>query len=127
MVKREHQQSHQIQSDFKYHMVPLMDSPITPWIALMHFSVHLKMFHRKECTVTYRHFTFNGTNSRYPHDKIDPEDGPYVMQAAQLIQGSPHAANRWQENLSLQLKNMGFIRNNVDHLFHIKYDQENNI
>ena len=25
-------------------------------------------------------------NSRYPHDKIDPEDGPYVMQAAQLIQ-----------------------------------------
>ena len=85
------------------------------------------MIHWKECTVTYRHFTFNGTNSRYPHDKIDPEDGPYVMQAAQLIQGSPHAANRWQENLSLQLKNMGFIRNNVDHLFHIKYDQENNI
>ena len=66
-------------------------------------------------------------NSRYPHDKIDPDEGPYVMQAAQLIQGSPHAANRWQENLSLQLKNMGFIRNNIDHSFYIKYDQKNNI
>ena len=49
------------------------------------------------------------------------------MQAAQLIQGSPHAANRWQENLSLQLKNMGFIRNNVDHSFYIKYDPDRNI
>ncbi len=33
-------------------------------------------------------------NSRYPHNVVDPNKGPYVMQAAQLIQGSPHAANR---------------------------------
>ncbi len=62
-------------------------------------------------------------NSRYPHDKIDPSNGPYIMQAAQLIQGSPHAANRWQENLSLQITSMGFVRNNVDHSFYVKYDQ----
>ncbi len=62
-------------------------------------------------------------NSRYPHDKIDPSSGPYIMQAAQLIQGSPHAANRWQENLLLQITSMGFVRNNVDHSFYVKYDQ----
>ena len=49
------------------------------------------------------------------------------MQAAQLIQGSPHAANRWQENLSMQLKQMGFIRNNVDHSFYVKFDLNNEL
>ena len=39
----------------------------------------------------------------YSHDKIDPTNGPFVMKAAQLIQGSPHAANCWQENLSMQI------------------------
>ena len=62
-------------------------------------------------------------NSRYPHDKLHQSQGPYIMQAAQLIQGSHHAANRWQENLSLQITSMGFVRNNVDHSFYVQYDQ----
>ena len=66
-------------------------------------------------------------NTRYPHDKIDPTLGPFVLQAAQLIQGSPHAANRWQENLAMQLTSMGFIRNNVDHSFYVQYDKKGNI
>ena len=65
-------------------------------------------------------------NSRYPHDNIDPTDGPYVLQAAQLIQGSPHAANRWQENLHAQLT-IGYIRNNIDHSFYTKFDDKNEI
>ena len=49
------------------------------------------------------------------------------MQAAQLIQGSPQAANRWQENLSIKITSMGFVRNNVDHSFYVQYDQLNEI
>ena len=33
-------------------------------------------------------------NLRYPNDTIDPTQGPYTMQAAQNIQGIPHAGNR---------------------------------
>ena len=66
-------------------------------------------------------------NLRYSNDPIDPNNGPYVMQAAQLIQGSPHAANRWQGNLSMQLKQMGFIRNNVNHSFYVKFDLNNEL
>ena len=66
-------------------------------------------------------------NSRYPHDTIDINNGPYVLQAAQLIQGSPHAANRWQENLHAQLSTLGYIRNNIDHSFYTKYDQNNQL
>ncbi len=66
-------------------------------------------------------------NSRYPHDKNDPSNGPFILQAAQLIQGSPRAANRGQENLHAQLTNIGYIRNNIDHSFYTKYDDSNKI
>ena len=66
-------------------------------------------------------------NSRYPHDPIDQRDRPFVTQAAQLIQGSPHAANCWQENLHLQLTNTQYIRNNIDHSFYTKQDAHNNL
>ena len=66
-------------------------------------------------------------NHCYSHDQINPNDGPFIMQAAQLIQGSPHAAHRWQENLSMQLKKMGYIRNNVDHSFYVKFDSNNEL
>ena len=54
-------------------------------------------------------------NSRYSHDQINSSEGPFVLQAAQLIQGSPHAANRWQQNLHTQIQSFGFKRNNIDH------------
>ena len=66
-------------------------------------------------------------NSRYSHDPIDRTKGPYILQAAQLIQGSPHAANRWQENLHLQLTNMHYVRNNIDHSFYTKRDQHGDL
>ncbi len=66
-------------------------------------------------------------NSRYPHDPIDTNDGPFVLQAAQLIQGSPHAANRWQENLHAQLTTLGYVRNNIDHSFYTKRNQNNEL
>ena len=65
--------------------------------------------------------------SRYPHDPIDTTDGPFVLQAAQLIQGSPHAANRWQQNLHLQITSLGYIRNNIDHSFYVKHDANGDI
>ena len=66
-------------------------------------------------------------NSRYPHDPIDINGGPFVLQAAQLIQGSPHAANRWQENLHAQLTTLGYVRNNIDHSFYTKRNQNNEL
>ena len=72
-------------------------------------------------------FYIHWHNSRYPHDYIDPKDGPYIIQAAQLIQGSPHAANRWQENLHTQITSLGFIRNNIDHSFYTKHDSSHQL
>ena len=66
-------------------------------------------------------------NSRYPHDPIEPKNGPYVLQAAQLIQGSPNAANRWQANLHTQITSLGFVRNNIDHAFYTKRDDTNEL
>ncbi len=57
-------------------------------------------------------------NSRYPHDKIDPKNGPYAMQAAQNIQGTPHAGNRWKKNLDAQLTKHGYICSNIDKAFY---------
>ena len=54
-------------------------------------------------------------NSRYCHDQIDLSEGPFVLHAAQLIQGYPHAANRWQQNLHTQIIWLGYVRNNIDH------------
>ena len=68
-------------------------------------------------------FYISWYNSRYSHDYIDPKNGPYIIQAAQLIQGSPHAANRWQENLHSQLSSFGLIRNNIDHSFYTKHNK----
>ena len=39
------------------------------------------------------------------------------MQAVQNIQGTPHAGNRWKENLDGQLHKHGYICNNVDKAF----------
>ena len=72
-------------------------------------------------------FYIHWYNSRYPHDFINPKNGPYVVQATQLIQGSPHAANRWQANLHNQIKALGFIRNNIDHAFYTKHNTENQL
>lgn len=66
-------------------------------------------------------------NSRYSHDQVDSSNGPFVLQAAQLIQGSPHAANRWQQNLHLQITSFGFIRNNIDHSFYVKHNLQGEI
>ena len=57
-------------------------------------------------------------NLRYPHDKINPTDGPFAMQAAQNIQGTPHAGNRWKKNLDSQLTKHGYKCNNVDKAFY---------
>ena len=57
-------------------------------------------------------------NLRYPMDQIDPNQGPYAMQAAQNIQGTPHAGNRWKTNLDSQLSKNGYINNNVDKAFY---------
>ena len=67
-------------------------------------------------------FNLKWYNSRNPHDQINPSDCPFVLQAAQLIQGSPHAANRWQQNLHSQIQSFGFQRNNIDHSFYVKHD-----
>ena len=72
-------------------------------------------------------FYIHWYNSRYPHDFIDPKNGPYIVQAAQLIQGSPHAANRWQANLHTQITALGFIRNNIDHAFYTKHNTEHQL
>ena len=72
-------------------------------------------------------FYIHWYNSRYPHDYIDPSKGPYILQAAQLIQGSPHAANRWQTNLHQQITTIGFIRNNIDHSFYTKHDKNDQL
>ncbi len=66
-------------------------------------------------------------NSRYPHDQINVNDKPFVLQAAQLIQGSPHTANRWQENLHTQLTTLGYVRNNVDRSFYTKRDSHDQL
>ena len=65
-------------------------------------------------------------NSRYPHDNIDPSNGPFAMQAAQNIQGTPHAGNRWKENLDAHLTNHGFVCNNVDKAFYT-YHRDNEL
>ena len=57
-------------------------------------------------------------NLRYPHDSIDPQAGPFAMQAAQNIQGTPHAGNRWKKNLDGQLSKLGYVCNNVDKAFY---------
>ena len=72
-------------------------------------------------------FYIHWYNSRYPHDYIDPANGPYIFQAAQLIQGSPHAAHRWQANLHAQITALGYVRNNIDHSFYTKHDVNNNL
>ena len=65
-------------------------------------------------------------NLRYPHDKINPTDGLLAMQAAQNIQGTPHAGNRWKQNLDAQLTKHGFICDNVDKTFYT-YHRNNNL
>ncbi len=40
------------------------------------------------------------------------------MQAAQNIQGTPHAGNCWKENLDNQLTKHGYVCNNVDKAFY---------
>ena len=40
------------------------------------------------------------------------------MQAAQNIQGTPHAGNWWKENLDSQLKKHRYNKNNVDRAFY---------
>ena len=57
-------------------------------------------------------------NLRYPNDTIDPTTGPFAMQAAQNIQGTPHAGNRWKNNLDAQLTKHGYVCNNVDKAFY---------
>ena len=52
-------------------------------------------------------FYIHWYNLRHPHNFINPNDGPYIIQSAQLIQGSPHATNRWQKNLAMQIEAMG--------------------
>ncbi len=54
---------------------------------------------------------------------IDPTDGPFAMQAAQNIQGTPHAGNRWKQNLDSQLTKHGYICNNVDKAFYTYHIQ----
>ena len=66
-------------------------------------------------------------NSQYAHDPVSLDDGPYVLQAAQLIQGSPHAANRWQANLHTQITKTGYIRNNIDQSFYTKHNNNNEL
>ena len=65
-------------------------------------------------------------NSRYPHDKIDPHDAPFAMQAAQNIQGTPHAGNRWKQNLDALLTKHGYTCNNIDKAFYT-YHQNNQL
>ena len=72
-------------------------------------------------------FYIHWYNSRYPNDYIDPAKGPYIIQAAQLIQGSPHAANRWQANLHAQITALGYVRNNIDHSFYTKHNANNHL
>ena len=57
-------------------------------------------------------------NSTYKHDPIDPTNGPFAMQAAQNIQGTPHAGNRWKRNLDAHLTKHGYTCNNVDKAFY---------
>ena len=45
------------------------------------------------------------------------------MQAAQNIQGTPHAGNRWKKNLDSQLQKHGYTNNNVDKAFYTYHDQ----
>ena len=47
-------------------------------------------------------------NYRYPCDRIDPTEGPYVVQSGQVIQGTPHAANCWYKNLHTRLTKNGY-------------------
>ena len=61
-------------------------------------------------------------NIRYPNDAIDPDKGPFAMQAAQKIQGKPHAGNRWKENLDKHLTKHGYNCNNVDKAFYTYHD-----
>ena len=48
------------------------------------------------------------------------------MQAAQNIQGTPHAGNRWKKNLDAQLTKHGYICNNVDKAFYT-YHKDNQL
>ena len=57
-------------------------------------------------------------NSRYPTTPLDPSDGPFVLQSSQNIQGTPHAANRWKQNLDQHLTKIEYINNNVDKEFY---------
>ena len=43
------------------------------------------------------------------------------------MQGSPHAGNRWQANLHNQIISIGFVQNNIDHLFYSKNDNNHNL
>ena len=47
------------------------------------------------------------------------------MQAAQNIQGTPHAGNRWKQNSDRQLTTHGYICNNVDNAFYTYHIQGN--
>ena len=64
-------------------------------------------------------------NYRYPWDKIDPTKGPYVLQAGQVIQGTPHAGRSWYKNIDTRLKNHEYKQNSTDNALYIrKYKNE---
>ena len=46
------------------------------------------------------------------------------MQAAQNIQGTPHAGNRWKDNLDTQLNQHGYVCNNIDKAFYTYHDND---
>ena len=48
------------------------------------------------------------------------------MQAAQNIQGMPHAGNRWKQNLDGHLTKHGYMCNNVDKAFYT-YQHNNDL
>ena len=53
-------------------------------------------------------------NYRYSWDSLESTDGPFVLQAGQVIQGTPHAGYSWYINIHKRLCLHGYKRNSTD-------------
>ena len=60
-------------------------------------------------------------NYRYSWDSLESTDGPFVLQAGQVIQGTPHAGYSWYINIHKRLCLHEYKRNSTDMGFYVKY------